>query len=308
MTVRLDDELFGGVAEAFRLRDAQKLLIRGLDTATLAVTEIVNNRRNFGMTDPMPYCDGFMLGVQLRPIRHHELWFDGTPMDVDGLQAGDSLFYDLRRSPRACVTEPSHSVHFILTRTLLDEVADELQIGCFDDLDLISGVAVRDKALARLGRAMSAALERPKEVNDLFASHLMVALAGYVARTFSRGAPAESGGCLSPSEMRLAQEWMRANLSGVDMRQLAQICRRPPLSFAAAFRRTTGMAPYQWLVLQRLDSAKALLSRRDHSIADIAELCGFADIDHLDRTLADATGAAAADYRAGREAGSYREQ
>lgn len=304
MTVRQDNELFGGVAEAFRLHDAQKLLIRGLDTATLAVTEIVNNRRDFGMTDPMPYCDGFMLGVQLRPIRHHELWFDGTPMDVDDLQAGDSLFYDLRRSPRACVTEPSHSMHFILTRALLDEVADELQIGCFDDLDLTSGVAVRDKALARLGRTMSAALDRPKEVNDLFASHLMVALAGYVARTFSTRSPIENRSSLSPSEMRLAQEWMRANLSGVDMRQLAHLCRRPPLTFAAAFRQTVGMAPYQWLVLQRLDSAKVLLSRGDHSIADVAELCGFVDISHLNRTLAGATGATAVDYRASRETGS----
>jgi AraC-like DNA-binding protein len=294
---RSDDELFGGVAEAFRLYDAQRLLIRGLDAASLAVTEIVNDRRDFGMTDPMPFCDGYMLGVQLRAIRHHELWFDDRQMDVDGVEAGDSLFYDLKRSPRAYVVDPSHSVHFILTRALLDEVAGELQLGRFDELELASGVPVRDKVLARLGRAMSAALERPKEVNDLFASHLMIALAGYVARTFSNRSPGETTDRLGPAEMRLAQEWMRANLAGVDMRQLAQICRRRPLSFAAAFRQTAGIAPYQWLLLQRLDSAKDLLSRRRHSIAEIASLCGFADEQHLDRVLMEATGLSVANYR-----------
>jgi len=66
---------------------------------------------------------------------------------------------------------------------------------------------------------------------------------------------------------------------------------------ARQFRRAYGISPYRFHLLRRLGHARGLL---DHgrSLAEIAQLCGFADQAHLSRTFKGAYGAAPGQWRA----------
>ncbi|RYG30955.1 AraC family transcriptional regulator, partial [bacterium] len=57
-----------------------------------------------------------------------------------------------------------------------------------------------------------------------------------------------------------------------------------------AFKRTCGTSPLRWLVAQRIDKAKVLLSHSDSSLEQVARSCGFSDTSHLGRAFAASEG------------------
>ena len=98
--------------------------VRTLNRASLLVTEIKLDRDGFGATDPIPYTDAAMIALQMRAIPFHEAMTDGRPVPVHDIRPGDALFYDMRRDPRANVMTRSHSLHLVLSRRLLNQVAE----------------------------------------------------------------------------------------------------------------------------------------------------------------------------------------
>ena len=57
--------------------------------------------------------------------------------------------------------------------------------------------------------------------------------------------------------------------------QLAQACNMSTSYFHKIFVETTGTAPNRYLVLTRLSAAKTMLRDSSHSVAQVAESCGF---------------------------------
>lgn len=281
-----------GVAEAFRMPEAAMLSVRGLDRAALAVTEIKLNHDGFGLTDPIPHTGAQMLAVQLKAIPFHEAMTDGKAVAVHDIQAGDTLFYDMRRDPRANVMTQSHSLHFVLPQALLDQIAEEAGGPRIDEFTPCTGAAVHDKALARLARTILPTLHQPEDVTALFASHFLLTLGYYAAARYGGLPPSDvEPGRLGPLATTIATEMIAARLNGdVELGELAALTGLTPRRFLVAFREETGMAPYQWLALRRLDLAKSLLRQRRHEIDDIAALCGFTDEAQFSRLFARSTG------------------
>ena len=65
------------------------------------------------------------------------------------------------------------------------------------------------------------------------------------------------------------------------LEDIAQMLGMSQFYFSHLFRRSMGMAPYQYVIQKRVERAKQLLRQRDLSIADIALECGFAHQSHL---------------------------
>jgi hypothetical protein len=99
-------------------------MLPSLPSTAAASAAIRLDRDGFGETAPIPYADAIMIALQFRAISFHEAMTDGKPVAVHGIRRGDTLFYDMRRDPRANVMTKSHSLHFVLLRTLLDMVAE----------------------------------------------------------------------------------------------------------------------------------------------------------------------------------------
>nr|WP_234892653.1 helix-turn-helix transcriptional regulator [Agrobacterium vitis] len=71
----------------------------------------------------------------------------------------------------------------------------------------------------------------------------------------------------------LAKSLLVEKLDGdISIEQVARACNLSRGDFIRAFRETTGMTPYQWLLSQRIDRARALLRTSNAPLAEVAWL------------------------------------
>jgi AraC-like DNA-binding protein len=289
-----------GFERWFRMPDAAKLSVRGLDRSSLAVTEIRYDRPNYGMTDPVTKQDGFSIGLQLRPYPFHELWYDGKAVPVYDVRVNDTLLFDLRTVQASRLAVPFHSLQFFLSRTLLNELADDLESPRIDQINCPAGRPISDAVIARLGNSVRPALAMPDQANELFASHVMLVLSIHACVTYGgMKTPRPAPGGLSAWQERAAKELIEAHVDGsLALSRIAAVCGLSTSHFAHAFRESVGVAPHKWLVARRVDRAKDLLQRSRASLTDIALQCGFADQSHFNRVFRRATGQTPGDWRA----------
>jgi AraC family transcriptional regulator len=81
------------------------------------------------------------------------------------------------------------------------------------------------------------------------------------------------------------------DLSGsTPLHEIASACGLSVSHFSRAFCKSTGVAPHQWLLGARVESAKAMLRGGDASLSLIAHTCGFADQSHFSRVFAQRAG------------------
>jgi len=291
---------YGGIAEACRMPNSRRLAVRGIQAATLGMTEVKCDQAGFGETDPIPWSDAISLGIQLRPLPWHELSFDDRPMEVLDVQAGDAMFYDLRRNPRATVRDKFHTFHFVFTREFMNEIAGDLNVSRFDEIRQPGGVKVSDRVITTIGKRALALLEQPRAATDLYGSHLTIALGIHVAMTYGGMEDREKRErpSLDPVQMRISKELMLAHLDGgIDLRSLAAACGMRPYRYAMAFRKSVGLSPYQWLQTQRILTARSLISIGRYPLSQVAGLAGFHDQQHLELTFLSVFGVTPAVYR-----------
>jgi AraC family transcriptional regulator len=109
--------------------------------------------------------------------------------------------------------------------------------------------------------------------------------------------PQMKGG-LAPWQKRRVLELLREHLDGeVKLARLAEECRLSVSHFARSFRRSFGTSAHRYLILHRIDIAKALLSETNNSLVEIAGQTGFSDQAALTRTFAAIVGATPAKWR-----------
>jgi AraC family transcriptional regulator len=134
----------------------------------------------------------------------------------------------------------------------------------------------------------------------LFLDYVVLALSAHMTHVYGgmhaiRGLPR---GGLAPWQERRAKELMSATLYGeIPLSRLATECGLSVRHFARAFRQSTGIPPHRWLLQHRVDQARALLSNRALSLADIALSCGFADQSHFTRVFTAMAGASPGAWR-----------
>lgn len=100
-----------------------------------------------------------------------------------------------------------------------------------------------------------------------------------------------SAGPLRPWQERLAKQMLLDSLdTGISVSALAEACAMSRSHFTRKFKRSTGLAPQEWLRQQRIHKSKELLATSTMLLADIALECGFYDQPHFCRVFARAEG------------------
>lgn len=91
---------------------------------------------------------------------------------------------------------------------------------------------------------------------------------------------------------------IEANLeSKLKVRELADLVSVSRGHFSRAFKRTLGLPPMAYVMLRRIERAKALMTSTTQLLAEIALICGFADQSHLNRTFRRIVGESPARWR-----------
>lgn len=267
-----------------RLSDEHTPLIKTIQKNSLAATRCQLDMPFDTVTNPSPRDDAYMIVIQIHGKNSRELWLDGRPIKTEPLHAGGVVFHDLRQGPRFYFYDPLDAVNFYLPRKTLDVIADDANAPRISDLKFTPGVGVMDHVVGELTRLLLPAFDNPDQVSQLFADHISLALGTHIAHAYGgmRSVAAPSRGGLATWQERRAKELMSANLlRDVSIADVATECSLSAGHFARAFRRSTGLSPYQWLLQHRIDEAHGLLRDRRLSLAEIARACGFADQSHF---------------------------
>ncbi|MGX5803415.1 helix-turn-helix domain-containing protein [Bradyrhizobium sp. Arg314] len=274
--------------DKFGLEAAPAFVTRTLRNAEIAATEIRCDSPRIGPTDPIPREDGYTIGLMLRDYPNHEYWEDGKHAPRSWLRTGDTVLYDLKRSPIVFIDKPHHSIHFYLPRAALNAIADDANAPRIGELVYNPGEGVADTTMQCLGNSLLAAFAQPEQVSRVFVDHVTLAVGIHLAQAYGNMQPAarRAQGGLASWQERRARDLIEANLSSdISLRALATECGLSRSHFVRAFRASMGLAPHQWLLQRRIENAKTLLQDAAHTIADVALACGFADQAHFTRVF-----------------------
>ena len=271
----------------------EKVAARKLTKGNLVFIETVG-AANYGVTTPVAFADAFIVQLGLVTCPRSDLFVDGKHVDGVEHSAGSVQIHDLRRSPVSDIRDPFHVLYFYLPRRVLDPLSQEMRTGPIDAMQLQPRTAgARDPVVEHLMLSVLPAMDKPGEMNDLFAEHLTLALSAHVATQYAGVRPVQTNvrGGLSAWQRRRTLEILDANLDGtVLLTNLAAECGLSVRHFARAFKESMGLPPHRYLLKRRIDTARGLLLGSTRSLLDIALSCGFADQSHFTRVFTASVG------------------
>jgi len=91
---------------------------------------------------------------------------------------------------------------------------------------------------------------------------------------------------VSPSLDRLGK-YIEENLTRrLTLEDISNLCCLSPFHFARSFRKTTGLAPHQYVLARRMEYCKRLLMTTSLPVQEIAWSAGFENISHFRRQFA----------------------
>lgn len=282
------------LGQFLHLKDAPpSLMTRSLRSVELAVTETRDDNPKPGLSGSLASEDAFMVSLKLHDYPDCELWERGKCVMKADVRAGATYLYDLKRNPRYVINKPFHSLFFYLPRSALDSIAEQSRAARIGDLDCRIGIGHEDEVIRHIGTSFLHGLRRPEETNQLFVDHMMLALTAHVAETYGglrRIADANRGG-LAPWQVKRACEKLESDLGGkFSLEQIAAEFDLSVSHFSRAFRSSTGLPPHQWLLRQRVKTAKQLMTVRDLPLSEIAISAGFANQSHFTRVFSSVVG------------------
>lgn len=83
----------------------------------------------------------------------------------------------------------------------------------------------------------------------------------------------------------------------ITLDRLARLCVMSKTNFRRVFSAVCGISPIQYLLEVRIRRANELLQQSSHTVSEIAQLCGFKDVEHFCRTFKKRTGNTAGQIR-----------
>lgn len=240
-------------------------------------------------------CDGLVIVLATGGSDATVMGVDGTPsFSFPGM--GRALLLPAGRAIRICATRP---------RTLrLLQVSNSLYTrlrgndGHAPDLPewttATDSAALESLLMALWGIVATAPMRVPDDA-ALYALLGLIVREAAAARSVRTAAPR---GTLAAWQLRLVCERIRQTLAEpVSLADLAGSVGLSVFHFARAFRESTGMPPYRYMVSARIEEAKRLLALGDLPVTHIAFEVGYESSQALSRAFRQATGCSPAAWR-----------
>ncbi|MGG6269405.1 helix-turn-helix domain-containing protein [Leptolyngbya sp. AN03gr2] len=169
-----------------------------------------------------------------------------------------------------------------------------------DRIELLPTFAQPDPLIYGIGTTLKNGLATGT-CDRIYAETLLASLSVHLLRHYCtqplRLQSYEKGG-LSIDKLQQAIDYIQANLDQkLTLEAISQQLDLSVYYFCELFKQSTGVAPYKYVLQQRVERAKRLLKDKNRAIADIALECGFANQTHLNRHFRKFTGTTPKIYR-----------
>jgi AraC family transcriptional regulator len=182
--------------------------------------------------------------------------------------------------------------------TLLNQTTQELMQR---EIELIPQLAIDDPVIQQLALALKLEIQTGCMSGRLYGELLGTALAARLVQNYAVSKPALEfkANSLTQSQLKRVIDYIKANLTqDLSILDLATLTGMSESHFSRSFKRSVGIAPYQYLIQQRVERAKQLLEQRSLAkppgtgiaISSIALDCGFANQTHLTKVFRQMTG------------------
>jgi AraC family transcriptional regulator len=213
---------------------------------------------------------------------------------------GEFLFSPAHISGFSQSNSISEAIAFMIEPTILQQIAAETNCLNPHQLELLGTPKTRDpqiEAIATLflneiNTTGLGGLVYAESLANLFLIHL---LRHYCA--FEPKLKQYQGG-LSAHKLQQAIDYIQANLDRkLSLEAIAQHLNMSVYHFCDLFKQSVGIAPYKYVLQQRVERAKQLLKDEERAIVDIALECGFTNQTHLNKHFRKFTGMTPKGYR-----------
>lgn len=193
--------------------------------------------------------------------------------------------------PRGTVDElrwegPTHriavAVHPSLLLNAIDETAGE------HDIELTRHWNVTDRNIMAMLVAMATDLDEGSPGGRLYGESLSNALAVYLLGRYAvrRSVPKVYKRGLPRHGLRRALEYIGCNLTeDLGLAELAALSDMSPHYFCELFKRSTGLPPHRFVLLQRIERAKEQLRNPLLGVLEVGMSVGFQNPSHFARTF-----------------------
>lgn len=217
------------------------------------------------------------------------------------IQQGDSILvpagqpkYWCRREGICC------SLHIHLKPEMIRQTAEASEIDS-KRIGLVECSRQQDLQLHQIAMLFLAELKSDGIMGQLYIESLTQILAIHLLRHYSPVTqtitPANRG--LTHAQLQQAIDYIHSHFVGeasrnknqnLSLAELASVINISPTYFASLFKQAMGISPHQYVIQQRVEQAKLMLSKTDLSIADIASKVGFSSQSHLTQQFKRLTG------------------
>lgn len=210
-----------------------------------------------------------------------EQTIDGKTHRGDSV-AGDIGIYPARLWQTFEWQQQAKFLQLYLEPRLLNQIGSEL-FGQ-DLIELIPQPTPFDSVISQIAIALQQTLTAQSTGSRLYADTMANALATHLVYHYSAQKERQHPeiGRLSPSQLKQVTDYINEHLAqDISLAELASIVSLSSFHFARLFKASAGIAPHQYHIRHRIKRSKELLLERELSIAQIAQIVGFASQSHL---------------------------
>ena len=198
-----------------------------------------------------------------KPQAKGDFWI--CPAEVSGLWAWDSI---------------DESLMFAIEPLFLCRTAEEVVGLDANNVELLSTVSAYDPQIEAIARLFQSELDTGGMGGQLYAESLMQVFIIHVLRRYCAFQPKMQHPAVGLPTHRLQQvlDYIHSYLERpLQLAELAEISGMSQYYFCRLFKQSMGVAPYQYVLQQRMEKAKELLQQGRYTIAEIALLVGCMD-------------------------------
>jgi AraC family transcriptional regulator len=250
------------------------------------------DRRSFRRHEKtMSPSDRHVIGVALKTTR---LKFTRGPRTIfDGVMPAGTLHVT---GPSQLLTAefcaPCDFIHFHVSSDYLRKRRDAAGAVLTQPMPDLNDLIVRDPLVELLGRTL---VESSNTRDGLYAESVGQTLVMHIARMELSQSTASA---LPKWRLKRVQEYVNAHLGeALSLADLAAAAGLSRMYFAGQFRAATGYRPHDYLLYQRIESAKSTLSSTDTPLAEVALRVGFQAQAHFSTVFKRLTGQSPARWR-----------
>lgn len=254
--------------------------------------------RGFFETEPHIIQNHYFV-VKLNPLSRAERSIDGRR--VNEIQHRGYTAYIPHGCPHKVLYPDNMGELFILNLKpeFVDRTTEELNLpGKFSGAPKCADSV--DPLVLGLGMQIDRELRQGNPHGQVFAETVAQMLAVHLITSHNNASRqrALKSPTLSGFQLTKTLEYIDANISeSISLKDMADQVQLSVYHFSRAFRSSTGLPPYQFILSKRIEFARRLLKERDDTIQDIAFAVGFAEASQFTKHFRKVTGVTPSQYR-----------